>query len=343
MPNTPTIRSRRGLATAGLCAAIAAALAGCSDSSSSAGPAATAAPLQQTKDLTIGYIVKRGTDPFAADQVDAAKALAAKDGVTLLTADVKQDTSLAISTVDQMLAQGAKGIIIVVPDQSIGPAVLRAAEAKGAVVVASDDAIKDASGTAAPFVGLDGATLGRQAGKALADQLAAKSWNAPTTAFVNVVLPSLTVCNERTGGADSAFAAAVPDFAGKKLDVSYDGTLAQALTSMNAAITSNPGIKNWLITGCNDDGVAGALRALEGKGVTNENSVGLGMDGALVCSELSKDNGFYGANYVSFAKNGQLAYQALVDHLTKGTAIPPTTFVPGPLVTRENYKQIAGC
>ncbi len=343
MPHTPTPRSRRGMAAAGLCAAVAVALAGCSDTSSSAGAAPTAAPLQQAKDLTIGYIVKRGTDPFAVEQIDAAKALASKDGVTLLTADVKQDTSLAISTVNQMLAQGAKGIVIVVPDQSIGPAVLQAAKAKGAVVVASDDAIKDASGTAAPFVGLDGATLGKQAGKALADQLAAKGWDGPSTAFVNVVLPSLTVCNERTGGADSAFAAATSTFGGKKLRVSYDGTLAQALTSMNATITSNPDIKNWLITGCNDDGVAGALRALEGKGVTKANSVGVGMDGALVCSELSKDNGFYGANYVSFSKNGELAYQALVDNLTKGTAIAPTTFVPGPLVTRENYKQTAGC
>lgn len=295
------------------------------------------------KNLKIGYIVKRGTDPFAADQVNAAKALAAKDGVKLLTADVKQDTSLAISTVNQMLSQGAKGIIIVVPDQSIGPAVLRAAKAKGAVVIASDDAIKDATGKAAPFVGLEGATLGKQAGEELVKQLKAKGWTGSDTAFVNVVLPSLSVCNERTDGAAKAFDTGAGNFAGKKINVNYDGTLQKALTAMNATITSNPTIKHWLITGCNDDGVAGALRALEGKAVPKADTVGLGMDGALVCSELSKDNGFYGANYVSFQKNGELAYTLLRDNLVDGKPIPASTFVPGPLATRANYKQLAGC
>lgn len=40
------------------------------------------------------------------------------------------------------------------------------------------------------------------------------------------------------------------------------------------------------------------------------------MDGALACSELSKDNGFYGANYVSFTKNGVIAFDLMYQRLS---------------------------
>jgi L-arabinose transport system substrate-binding protein len=293
--------------------------------------------------IKIGYITKQGTEPFASDQIAAAKEAAAKVGVELLNADVRQDTALMISSENQMLAQGVKGLIVVVPDQSIGASVISAAAAKGVAIIASDDRIKDAKGTFAPFVGLDGATLGKQAGEALAKQLQAKGWTGSDTAFLNFVEPTLTVCNERTDGASQGFAAAATGFTGKKLTATYDGTVQQSLTAMNPVLSNNPDVKHWLITGCNDAGAAGALRALEAKGVTKDNSIGVGMDGALACSELSKDNGFYGANYVSFKKNGELAFQLMYDHLSKGATLPDVTYVPGPLVTRDNYKQLAGC
>lgn len=294
-------------------------------------------------DITIGYIVKRGTDPFASSQVEAAKEAAAAAGVELLTADVKQDTSLTISSIQQMIASGIDGLIIVVPDQAIGPQVMQLAADAGIPVLAAFDPISDSSGNAAPFIGLDGAALGKQAGEKLATAIDANSSATPETAgFVIVSQNSISACTERTDGAKDAFEAAGGLDKSTFFDVPHDGTLQTAVTAMSATITQNPGITDWYITSCNDDGVAGALRALESVGVTADHSYGFGMDGSLACTELAKDNAFAGANFVSFAESGRIAFAAMYALLKDGTAMPATQAVPGPEINRDNMSEF-GC
>lgn len=319
--------------------AASAALAGCTNSADNPTPGAGA----DDGEIKIGYIVKRGTDPFAADQVAAAQAKADAAGIELLTADVKQDSALTISTVSQMIASGIDGLIIVVPDQALGPQVLQLAKDAGIPVLASDDPISDSAGKAAPFIGLDGPALGKQAGDILAGLVNDNAAAAPeTAAFAVVSQNSVSACVERTQGAIDAFTAAAGDKA-TYIDVPHDGTLEDGITAMSAAITQNPNIKDWYITSCNDDGVAGALRALEATGVTKANSFGMGMDGALACTELAKDNGFYGANYVSFSTNGELAFDAMLKSLQDGADLPAFQSIPGPLITRDNKAELAGC
>ncbi len=323
-----------------LALAAAALLAGCTNTATTN---TNGAGTQVDGKIKIGYITKRGTDPFASQQVQAAQAAAKKAGVELVTADVKQDTGLTISTVNQMIAGGINGLIIVVPDQAIGPQVLSLAAAKKIPVLASDDPIKDSAGKAAPFIGLDGTALGTQAGEQLAKALNSRSdATAANTAFVVVSQNSVSACTERTDAAKAAFDKAGGNKKSTFLDVPHDGTLQTAVTAMSATITQNPGIKNWYITSCNDDGVAGALRALESKGVTKANSFGYGMDGSLACTELAKDNGFAAANYVSFAKNGEIAFDTMYKLLKNGTEMPATQSVPGPVINRDNMSSL-GC
>lgn len=290
--------------------------------------------------ITMGYVVKRGTDSFAADQVAAAQERADAEGVTLLTADVQQDTGLTISTVQQMIANGIDGLIIVVPDQSLGPQIMQLAADAGIPVLASDDPISDASGTPAPFIGLDGHTLGTQAGEVLAEQVAGNAAATPAnTAFVVVSQNSISACVERTQSAIDAFTEAGGLDKSTLIDVPHDGTLQDGVTAMSAAITQNPGIQHWYITSCNDDGVAGALRALEAVGVTAENSYGHGMDGAQACTELAKDNAFISANFVSFRANGEIAFDTMLDFLKNGTEMPAMQSVPGPVINRDNQSE----
>lgn len=297
-----------------------------------------------TEQIKIGYVVKRGTDPFAADQVDAAKARAEAEGVELLTADVKQDSGLTISTVQQMIANGIQGLIIVVPDQALGPQIMQLAADAEIPVLASDDPIVDSNGVAAPFVGLDGAALGKQAGEELLKLAQAQSGISPENAALAIVSQnSISACVERTENAIKAFNQAGGDVLAQTLDVPHDGTLQMAVTSMSATITQNAGVDYWFITSCNDDGVAGALRALEAVGVGASNSWGIGMDGALACTELAKDNAFVGANYVSFRANGEIAFDSMLAYLRDGTPIPEHQSVPGPLITRDNKAELAGC
>lgn len=325
-----------GLAAIGLIAS------GCSQTtaptSSESAPGGTQEPIK------IGYVVKRGTDPFAADQVDAAKARAEAEGVELLTADVKQDSGLTINTVQQMIANGIQGLIIVVPDQALGPQIMQLAADAGIPVLASDDPIVDSAGNPAPFVGLDGAALGKQAGEELLKLAQAQPDITPETAALAIVSQnSISACVERTDNAIKAFEEGGGKAIAQTLDVPHDGTLQTGVTSMSATITQNPEVKYWFITSCNDDGVAGALRALEAVGVGAENSWGIGMDGALACTELAKENAFVGANYVSFKVNGEMAFDSMLAHLKDGTPIPENQSIPGPLITRDNKAELAGC
>jgi L-arabinose transport system substrate-binding protein len=294
-------------------------------------------------DITIGYIVKRGTDPFASSQVAAAQEAADAAGIELLTADVKQDTSLTISTIQQMIASGVDGIVIVVPDQAIGPQVMQLAADAGIPVLAAFDPISDSAGNAAPFIGLDGVALGKQAGEQLATAIDANSSATPKTAgFVVVSQNSISACTERTDSAQAAFEAAGGLDEATFFDVPHDGTLQTAVTAMSATITQNPGITDWYITSCNDDGVAGALRALESVGVAADHSFGYGMDGSLACTELAKDNGFAGANFVSFFESGTIAFDTMYALLKDGTPMPAQQAVPGPVIDRSNMADF-GC
>lgn len=341
------MKSMKGMMTAMSAVGIAGvlALSGCTGAAET--PAATTEAPATTESsagaITIGLIVKRGTDPFAVSLVAGAQESAAAVGAELLTADVKQDTSLAISTVTQMIEAGIDGLIIVVPDQAIGPAVLELAAAAGIPVLALFDPISDSAGTAAPFLGLDGAALGKQAGEQLTAAIDGNASATPATAgFAVVSQNSISACTERTESASATFEAAGGLDKSTFFDVPHDGTLATAVTAMSATITQNPGITDWYITSCNDDGVAGALRALESVGVTADNSFGFGMDGSLACTELAKDNAFAGANFVSFEASGSAAFDTLFAQLNDGTAMPVTQGVPGPVINRSNMGDF-GC
>ena len=61
---------------------------------------------------------------------------------------------------DTYIAKGVSGIIIVVPNTKIGPAVIEKAQKAGIPIVAVDDTILDASGKAAPFFGFDAGAAG---------------------------------------------------------------------------------------------------------------------------------------------------------------------------------------
>ena len=46
---------------------------------------------------------------------------------------------------------------------------------------------------------------------------------------------------------------------------------------MNILLTKHPDVKYWLVAGMNDTATLGAVRALEGIGFTQDNSIGIGI------------------------------------------------------------------
>src|SRR5512137_1959877 len=171
-----------------------------------AAPAAaepTAAPAGDKK-VAIAYLNKMGDNPWFVDEVAGAKAVADKLGVEFFNQDLQFDSNLAMTAMDTYIGKGVSGIIIVVPDTKIGPAVIEKAQKAGIPLIAVDDTILDSAGKTAPFVGFDAASAGLKVGELIADFYKKEGWDklqGATIKAVSVEDQDLEVCNLRTDGA----------------------------------------------------------------------------------------------------------------------------------------------
>ncbi len=114
------------------------------------------------------YINKDGNDSWFVDEVAGAKAEAEKIGAQFTSQNVDFDSNRTTVAVDTAIAAGAKGIVIVVPEQKVGPAVLKKAKDANIPMIAVDDSIKDEAGKEAPFVGFSSPDAGKQVGQVIA-------------------------------------------------------------------------------------------------------------------------------------------------------------------------------
>ena len=125
--------------------------------------------------------------------------------------DAKLDPNLGVSLVNDAISAGAKGIAITVPDQTIGPAIAKAAKDAGVVLIATDDGIKDEAGNPVPFVGFDGKDMGKKVGEAAAKLLTDSGWlkdSAKKVGVLSVEVQTLSVCVDRTDNEKAALKAA---------------------------------------------------------------------------------------------------------------------------------------
>jgi len=303
----------------------------------------------QAKKIKIGYVVKHLDNPWFVAETGGAKALAEKMGIELLVQDVQFDTNLALSAMDTMIAAGVQGVLMVVPEQKLGPAVIKKANDAKIPIIAIDDEISSDAGSPAPFVGFDAASIGVQVANLAAKQYRDRGWDKITgkVGVLNVEFASLDVCRKRTDASTATWKTQFPNLAPAQMIVApYDGTLNDAITKVGDTITAHPDITHWVLYSCNDDGVMGAVRALEQAGVKAENIIGIGLGAHLACDEWAKSNvtGFSGAVFIRSASHGEFALAALVNHIQYGIPIPARTIAPGVDVTRDmTYKPLIGC
>ena len=90
--------------------------------------------------------------------------------------------------------------------------------------------------------------------------------------MLSVEVQTLSVCNDRTDNEKAAvIAAGVPE--AQVFPVPYTGEALSAQDAAGPVITANPEITNWIVFGCNDEGVLGTLNALATAGVNPETSL----------------------------------------------------------------------
>jgi L-arabinose transport system substrate-binding protein len=131
------------------------------------------------------------------------------------------DANLALTAMDTVIGAGVDGILIVVPEQQIGPAVMQKAADAGIPLMTVDDVIKDANGVFAPHVGFSPADMGKLVAQTANGFYNAEGWGSDPAIVANTRIvafedQTLTVCMDRTNAANATWLEQYPDWHGRE-------------------------------------------------------------------------------------------------------------------------------
>ncbi|UNK70333.1 substrate-binding domain-containing protein [Microbacterium sp. H1-D42] len=341
MKHQHTARGRwRHIATAGVAAIALVALSACSSGMEE--PAGDDGPAAGPKDgpITIAFLQKQGDQQYFIDEADGGKQAADEAGdVTVNVVDLGTDSNKAISEVESAIAQGVDGIIIVVPDQQIGPQVLQLAKDAGIPIMAADDTIKDSAGVEAPFAGFDGTSMGNKVGEEAARLYKEAGWAAADTRILSGLKEDLSVCTQRVDGAVDSFSKAVPD-GPEVITVGTDNSATDAQDKAGAIITANAGVKHWIVWGCNDENETGIVTALQNSGVAPADIAGVGLGAYLTCKDWAagQETGNKAALFISGVEVGKTAVNSMVDKIRNGVDLPAKSIANTEIVNSTNWE-----
>lgn len=296
------------------------------------------------KDVTVGFIVKSMSDTWFPVETGFAKKEADKLGIKLLVQEA-QTGDAVMSTIDSMAAQGAKGIIICSPETQLGPAIKAKCDQKGLKLMSVDDQLVDNGKPMAdiPHLGISATKIGELVGTTMADEAKKRGWNWADVGVIAVLKEDLQTARERVGGAKTALTkAGLPEANfyiapwGGSVDV------ASANDAANVILTQHATTKKWLCLSSNDDGMLGAVRAVESRGIPVTDIIGVGINGGPPIQkefDTGKQSGVFASILLSPSTHGGKTVDMMVDWLTKGTEPPKLTYTSGTAITRDNYKQ----
>lgn len=300
--------------------------------------------LAESKGMIYG-IYKAGDQTWFIDEGAAAEAAAKEAGYDFTYVDAKMSPEEYLRAIDNAIANQAVGIVTCIPDQTMSQAVVdKLAEAK-IPVVAADDALQDASGAKlAPWVGINAYVIGEANGTWIADYAKTNNLVADAEcALLIMTMDTVSSCVPRAEGEYAKFTELCPDFdAAKIFKADYDGTTDKGNTAAAAVFTAHPEIKKWLVTGANEEGCIGALRALESAGLDADACV-VGLGAYMAKDEWKKEgtNAMKASAYFSSDSVGRGSVETLLK-IVAGEEVAMETAVDAIVVTPETYVDVMG-
>jgi len=292
-------------------------------------------------ELKFAYVCKMLTHPWFIEEENGIKARVEELGLDYVGVDANLDDEACMQAVDNVIGQGADALMIVVTQQSLGPAVVEKCREAGIPVITIDDTIEDSDGNRIPHVGLPTVETGVMGGHALAKLAMERNFFAPgnVVKVMQIDMSFLSVVHDRTVGYKAALQEDLPlkdsDFI---VQDSKTGMFEENLPVASAILNSNPNVTHWLVTGINDDGAIAPLRVFEENGFPMENVLACGLGGYIMSyEEFQKSHNSYIVTKLQPFSEGEAAVQILYDFITEGKEMPVETLVPGVIVTKDNY------
>jgi L-arabinose transport system substrate-binding protein len=297
--------------------------------------------------IKIYYLQKQGTQSYFVQEAAGARTAAIQLGVDLVMVDLGKDGGTTVDTVNTAITNHADGIIIAVPDPAVGPQVVNAIKRVNIPLLTSDEPMcvsKPDPATCAPNeivprVGFNASQLGADLGTKAADLYRAAGWQPADTRIISVGNQELAACGIRVKAAAPAFATATGTDL-PVLDVSTDNTTVGATVKVASAVAANPGVKHWIVWGCDDANVIGGIAALQNAGFGPNQVIGLGVNGDLACTvwTTGRPTGLRASLWLNGADVGAQAVKTMHGKIKNDTEFQHEAVVPGTFVTPDTYK-----
>jgi fructose transport system substrate-binding protein len=225
--------------------------------------------VQAASEPVIGLITKTETNPFFVKMKEGAEAAAKAQGAKLLSGAGKTDGDNAgqVTAMENMIAAGAKTILITPSDsKAIVPAIAKA-RAKGVMVIALDSPTDPVDATDALF-----ATDNYQAGVLIGQYAKAALGGKPAKIVTLDLFPGHPVGAQRHNGFLKGFGLAAPDAKANELGSAAEvvcmadsfGDRAKGQTAMENCLQKAPDVN--LVYTINEPAAAGAYNALKRAG-----------------------------------------------------------------------------
>lgn len=290
-------------------------------------------------------IYKAGDQTWFIDEGAAAEAAANAAGYDFIYVDAKMSPEEYLRALDNAVANNAAGVVTCIPDQTLSRAAVDILEAAGIPVVAADDALEEDGVKIAPWVGINAYVIGEANGEWLANYVKENGLeNDPDTALLIMTMDTVSSCVPRAEGEYDKFTELCPSFPKDRIfKADYDGTTDKGYTAADAIFTAHPEVKTWLVTGANEEGTIGALRALEAAGKA-DNACVVGLGAYMAKDEWNTNganSGMKASAYFSSDSVGAGSVEVLLD-IIEGNEPAMETAVDAVVVTPETYKDVMG-
>ena len=298
----------------------------------------------ESKGMIYG-IYKAGDQTWFIDEGAAAEAAAKEAGYDFTFVDAKMSPEEYLRAIDNAIANNAAGVVTCIPDQTMSQAAVDKLVEAGIPVVAADDALQTTDGTKiAPWVGINAYVIGEANGAWIAEYAKANNLvNDPECALLIMTMDTVSSCVPRAEGEYDKFTELCPEFDTAKIfKADYDGTTDKGNTAAAAVFTAHPEITKWLVTGANEEGTIGALRALESAGLDGESCV-VGLGAYMAKDEWKKDgeSAMKASAYFSSNSVGAGSIEVLLQ-IIDGQEVTMETAVDAIVVTPETYVEVMG-
>lgn len=285
--------------------------------------ATLSAPVALADDIIVGLITKTNTNPFFVKMKEGAKAKAGELDVDLRTfaGRFDGDNDSQVQAIENLIASGAKGILITPNDPSaIVPAIQRARDA-GLVVIALDTPLSPATAADATFA-TDNFKAGELIGQWARAQMGDKADEAKI-ALLDLNSSEITVDVARNQGFLKGFGIDLndPKDIGDEDDARIvgndvtQGSEEGGRRAMENLLQKDPGVN--LVYTINEPAAAGAYEALKAVGLADEVLI-VSVDGG--CPGVRNINeGVIGATSMQFPlKMASLGVEAIVAYANTG-------------------------